>query len=526
MTDPPHATPRAPEAEGFLWGVSTSAYQAEGGYNGSGQPQTNWANAEASRHVMPSGRAVDFWTRFEEDFALCRRMGLNSFRLGIEWSRVQPSSSRVKSPPPPFDRNALDHYVHMIAACRREGLEPIVTLHHFVHPAWLGPDAWLDDATVGLFETYVKTVVDHVNTRLTETFGQRPLRYYITINEPNLLGLNTYLTHQFPAGGARGLAPTLAAWNNLLVAHVRAYNAIHDFHRRLGWPAPRVSLNNYCTDLYWSDKLLLDLLHVRRHGVTREGLREHILARAADFERAYRAAGIPLKNDLLYRIGDLLRTMLERLGTRRFRPDAFRRFLDELDRSPRASVMDFVALDYYDPFTAHVLRLPSLQPQEMKSRSFRAWVMHSVTVEWWDWRVLPRGLRFFCDYYSREFALPVLIAENGMALRKRRDNRHIPRRDRIYRSEFITLHVGEVVRLVNEGIPVMGYLHWSLFDNYEWGSYTPRFGLFSIDYTRGSDRLPEDHLGDRPGDTYAELVRSARRRMAPPIPGDSAGAGR
>ena len=74
----------------FLWGVATSAYQSEGGYNGRGQPQTNWATVEEKRTVMISGRTADFWTRYEEDFARCREMGLTAFRLGIEWSRVQP----------------------------------------------------------------------------------------------------------------------------------------------------------------------------------------------------------------------------------------------------------------------------------------------------------------------------------------------------------------------------------------------------------------------------------------------------
>ena len=74
----------------FLWGVATSAYQAEGGYNGAGQPRTNWAAAEERGDVAVCGDAADFWRRCETDFARCREMGLNAFRLGIEWSRVWP----------------------------------------------------------------------------------------------------------------------------------------------------------------------------------------------------------------------------------------------------------------------------------------------------------------------------------------------------------------------------------------------------------------------------------------------------
>ena len=61
---------------GFLWGVATSAYQSEGGYNGPGQPQTNWAAAERKRDVVAAGDAADFWRRYPEDFARCRSLGL------------------------------------------------------------------------------------------------------------------------------------------------------------------------------------------------------------------------------------------------------------------------------------------------------------------------------------------------------------------------------------------------------------------------------------------------------------------
>src|SRR5687767_5256243 len=133
----------------FLWGVATSAYQAEGGYNGPGEPLTNWRLAEKRGDVAMVGQSADFWNRFEEDFARCQRMGLNAFRMGIEWSRVQPLRvpsgepvPRVVQPVtgtaerPPFDFAALDHYARMLTSARAHGLEPVVTWHHFIHPAW------------------------------------------------------------------------------------------------------------------------------------------------------------------------------------------------------------------------------------------------------------------------------------------------------------------------------------------------------------------------------------------------------
>lgn len=502
----------------FLWGVATSAYQVEGGYNGVGGPQTNWADAEAKGDVARTGKSVEFWTRYAEDFARCREMGLNAFRLGIEWSRVQPAFNNgrdVKGEAPAFDFAALDHYAKMFAECRRNGMEPVVTLHHFVHPTWLGSDPWLEPGTPELFAAYVRTAVLHVNKKLTDGCGTAPLKYFITINEPNMLVLNTYLGNQFPGKARLGFRTMTRAYNGLLVAHILAYNALHDLYAAENWPAPLVTLNNYCSDLYWSDKLLLDLLCLAERGIPRDRVKEYVHRKIQEFETAFRNAHIPLRKDLPYYFGALVKRLSNWIGYRNFEPEHFAPLLDAISHSPRARLFDLVGLDYYDPFAAHAFRLPVLWDHEFKNKSVRSWIMNTITSKWWDWRVLPRGLHFFCKYYAEDFGRPALIAENGMALRRRPDNSHTRRRDRLTRSEFLRLHLHEVAKIAREGVPLAGYLHWSLFDNYEWGSFTPRFGLFSIDYTRGAERLTEDHLGDRPSETYAALIAQAREKMKP-----------
>ena len=516
---PPPPLPSAPAP--FLWGVATSAFQSEGGYNGPGQPHTNWAAAEARRDVMASGRAADFWTNYAADFARCREMGLNAFRLGIEWSRVQPGDAHTPStPPPPFDFTALDHYVEILASCRHHGLEPVVTLHHFTHPAWLGSDPWLDPSALEAFSVYVATTVRHVNEALVRKHGLPPVRYYITLNEPNTLAVNTYLGNQFPGEARRGFTNFSRCYNRLLAAHIAAYNTIHDLYQARGWGEPQVSVNNYCSDLYWADKLLLDLLHLRERGVARADVVAHLLRKSREFKAGLAAAKIPLYRNALYYLGVLVKGFFERAGRRLCTAKHLAPFLDAAYASPRTRLIDYLALDYYDPFVAHGFRLPVLWDHEFKNKTFRAWLEASIVSKWWDWRVLPRGLHFFCGYYSRDFGgLPVLIAENGMALRRLPNNHHTHRRDRITRSKFLRLHVREVERIVAESIPLFGYLHWSLFDNYEWGSFTPRFGLLSLDYTRDTGRLVEDHLGDRPSETYAALIRETRERENSPFSG-------
>lgn len=485
----------------FLWGVAISAYQAEGGYNGAGQPQTNWAAAEREGDVAPTGSAADFWHRYAEDFERCRQLGLTAFRLGIEWSRVQPALTDAPGPPPPFDEKALAHYVDIFAACLAHGLEPVVTLHHFVHPAWLGSDAWLEESTPEHFCRYVRTVVDYVNTRLA-----RPLRWFITINEPNMLVLNSYLGRQFPAAARGGVDTMLRAYNQLLRAHVLAYNALHDLYAERRWPEPAVTFNNYCSDVYWSDKVLLDLVCAREHGVAREAIEPHVKNRARAFDRAFVQARVPLHRDLAFYFGSVAKRLGNWMGYQLFSTKPFATFFDTLYASPRVRLLDYIGIDYYDPFAAHAFRLPVWWDHEFRNKSFRAWVLATVTSKWWDWRVLPRGLHFFCEHYARDYERPVLIAENGLALRRGKDRRW-ERRDRMTRSQFLRLHVHEVRRLVEAGVPLLGYLHWSLFDNYEWGTYTPRFGLFAIDFARSTERHAVDPDGDTPAETYAALIK-------------------
>lgn len=492
----------------FLWGVATSGYQSEGGYNGFSQPQNNWTFWEKQGKVMPTKDATEFWHRYQEDFKTCQRLGLNSFRLGLEWARIQPSTSPETTTAPAFDTDALDAYTAIIAACYQHELEPIVTLHHFTHPAWLGLDAWLSTDTIDCFVEYVRVTITHINRRLTDYYQLPPINWYITINEPNILLSNTYLSGQFPAGSAMGIGAMMKGYNHILAAHVRAYNAIHDLYEAEGWLTPQVTLNTYCSDLYWSEKVIWDLLNHQKVGIKTQELPDYIVNNAKHLDRALSRAKLPFRRNLPYFLGKLVHQISNKLGYRIFDPKNLDVYLEELGKSARSQIFDYLAIDYYDPFLAHIFRLPTFSDFEFETKDFRGWLMSGITSKWWDWRSLPEGLHFFCKYYTETLGYPIMIAENGMALRRKPDNSLSSyRRDQIKRSDFLKAHIHQIKKLLNENVPVIGYMHWSLTDNYEWGSYTPRFGLFSIDFAKNSDRIIEDHLGDRPSETYAQLIQ-------------------
>jgi beta-glucosidase/6-phospho-beta-glucosidase/beta-galactosidase len=521
----PDTTPEGVQTAGpyvsgdeFFWGVATSGYQAEGGYNGPGQPMNNWAWAEAQGDVVPSGRTSDFWTLASEDFARCRGMNLNAFRMSIEWARVQPVTA-LGSPeglapgaaPPPFDERALYSYAQRIADCRAHGLEPLITLHHFVYPSWLGLDAWLNPETIDHFVAFVRHTLEYLLRALPQDFGCAPPRWFITINEPNLQAFNHYLYRIFPSGGSLGMAPTVQCLGHLLEAHVRVYRLIHELYQRSGIK-PMVSFNNYVTDLYWGDTAMIDILFSAARGVPRDDVHADLMRRAHAFDRRFNEARLFPIYGPRYFLGQGLKMIHHWVARSGFSSPSWDRLLDVVYQDSTAP-FDYIAFDYYDPFIAHALRWPSWSDFDSRKRSFRDWVLESVASKWWDWQMLPEGLAFFVKHLAR-YNLPLLIAENGMALRRLPDNRPFRRRDNLTRSRYLREHVRVVSRLVEQGQPLVGYLHWSLCDNYEWGSFAPRFGLYSLDYTVYPTRHAVDATGDNPSATYAHEVHEARAQLA------------
>ena len=141
---------------------------------------------------------------------LAASLGLNAFRMGIEWARCQPSSSTEPTEPPPWDAAALDHYADMVELVIDLGMQPIVTLHHFTHPLWLGMDIWLEDRGPSLLVEAQVTIVDEINSRLMARGGKR-MTHFLVYNEPNLIPLFYHSLGSVPgrAEGAGVPAPGL-----------------------------------------------------------------------------------------------------------------------------------------------------------------------------------------------------------------------------------------------------------------------------------------------------------------------------
>jgi beta-glucosidase len=475
----------------FVIGVGTAGFQVEGGYNGPGQPANNWAGWERSGRAARSGVACDFWAHPEEALDRAAAIGCTTFRLSVEWARLEPEASR-------FDDAALDRYVEILEMCAGRGLEPMITLHHFTHPEWLGEEFWLRPGSPDRFARHLHRVLPALAPHC---------RRWVTVNEPNIVMLTGWITGQYPPGRRYAFADAFCVLDNLLTAHVLASDAIVALQ-----PQAEVTCSTSASSIYENDRLLTDLLLLRAASIAPSDVDRYIDERRALHDAAFTPhhagefalrrlyAGVSPYGTNKGAGGGPLWARL-RAGTRRGVP---RRVLNAVYSSPQERTVSAVGFDWYDPVASHALRWPGRRLTD----GGRSWEVDRAL---WDVPADPAALRGWCRTESAlRPGLPIWVVENGMATRVAGD-RPMPRQDGCDRPRYIREHLAAVVDAVAEGTPVTAYLHWSLVDNYEWGSYEPRFGIFGMDRSDpgGAVRwLDTDAAGDDAAGAFTDAVRA------------------
>ena len=366
---------------GFHWGVATSGFQVEGS-----NPDSNWRRyvdaTSPSGRTDPVGDAVDFWNRYEEDIANAAAMGVNTFRLSVEWARIEPA-------PGEYDDEALRHYDRIIHTIRAHGMTPMITMVHFVYPGWLADQGgMLSGTAVESFGRFADLITDR-------WAGDGTM--WVTFNEPLV-----FFKHEMTLGRV-GPADFSRFLDTVVAAHRLGYAAAHRAD-----PAAMVTMNE---------------------------------------------AYLPMATE----------------------------FTDTLVGDRVADVVDYVGIDYY-----YGVALNNVT---------------AINAAWDDFAVVrpqPEGIYEAIAHYANAYpGKPIYIVENGMPTLDG------GRGDGIERGEFLRDTVFWLQRAVADGYPVIGYNHWSLVDNYEWGDYSARFGLYRVDV------LADPTLTRRPTsgvDAYRDII--------------------
>lgn len=384
----------------FLWGASTASHQVEGGNH---NQWSEWEKANASRLAQTaeqrlswlpswetfkdqaqnpenyiSGKAVDHYNRYEEDFAILKQLNMNALRFGIEWSRIEPTEGQ-------WDQEAIDHYRAYIAALKARSIEPILTLWHWTMPTWFTERGGFENkANIKYFTRYVQ--------KIAEEFAPE-IRYVITLNEPNVYIGHSYIIGEWPPQQKN---PALAyhVYQNLAYAHNAAYDVLkkENPHLQIGIAA---QLSNSKPT---NPKSILNTLSIK---------------------------------------------------LRRYSMNAW--FLNRIKHH-----QDFIGINYY--FTEYC--------------NWRWQIKNPKTpVSDLGWYMEPRSIHELLEATYKTYRKPLLITENGLADTSDKQ-----------RTWWIKETIAGLDLAQENGVKLLGYLHWSLLDNFEWAyGWWPEFGLVHVD---------------------------------------------
>lgn len=406
----------------FVWGVATSAFQIEGASREDGKGESIW-----DRFCRVPGAIAD---ASNGDIACDHYHRLDSdldliASLGVDAYRFSVSWPRVQ----PLGSGAwndkgLAFYERLVDGLRARGVQPYLTLNHWDLPQALQErGGWAARDTVHRFVDYARGVQRRLGDRLAAI---------TTHNEPWVIAVLGHEKGEF-APGLKSRKTSNQVVHHLLLSHGLAVQALRadGARARLG--------------------IVLNLGHT-----------EPATDSPADRECARRddLRGRCWYTDPLLK-GRYPQEVWAELGADVPEVQAG-------DMAHIATPMDYLGVNYYSRVVS------SADGSFDKTAS-------GLALTEMGWEIYPRGLTELLLTLHRDYQLPpVFITENGGAFK---DPVTAGQVHDANRTEYLQTHIAAVAEAMQQGVPVAGYMVWSLMDNFEWSSgYAKRFGIVHVDY--------------------------------------------
>ena len=413
--------------KGFFVGAATAAHQVEGNNIHSDY----WAQEQLphTSFTEPSGIACDHYNKYEEDIKLLADAGLNAYRFSIEWARIEPEEGK-------FDPAEIEHYRKVIACCKAHGVEPVVTLLHFTSPKWLiAKGGWEAESTVEYFKRYVSYVMEQLGSEL---------HIVCTINEANM-GI------QVAAISARYRAQMMAKMQRMQQGGAEEKKDLE------GTAQVGMNFNDMMANMQKQKEENVeifgtDTLQTFVSARTPEG--DMLVIRA---HQAARAAMKAVKPELQIGLTLSLHDIQAQEGGEE---TAAKEWVDEFTHYvPYIKEDDFFGLQNY---SRSLIGPNGILP-----------VPEGAEITQMDYEYYPEGLEHVIRRVYEEMPMPIMVTENGIATA-----------DDTRRVAYIQTAMKGVENCIQDGIPVKGYMYWSMMDNFEWQKgFGMTFGLISVDRT-------------------------------------------
>ena len=432
----------------FILGAATAAYQIEGAATEGDRGPSIWDTFSHTPGATADGATGDVaaghYHHVETDLDIMASLNLQVYRFSISWSRVMPSGEGV------VNHAGLAFYSDLIDGLLGRGISPVVTLNHWDLPQALEDKygGWRGRETAYAFERYAEIVGAALGDRVA---------IWSTHNEPWNNSFAGY-GHGVFAPGLKSHEDALKAAHHLNLAHGLAVSAL------------RRSITK-------SDAKISIVLNIFR--VEPETTDDADAARRFDAV-ANRIFTGPVLD------GAYPPDLLE--DTRTFTDW---HFLLPGDETICHQPIDLLGINYYE--IMHIRQRHDFDPAREQSGGtefpgservelFRTAGLGRTAM---DWTVEPWGLENHLVALSEQRPdLPIMVMENGAAFEDAvTDHDGVPAVIDRDRTQFLIEHVKATLQARERGANVVGYLVWSLLDNFEWAAgYGPRFGIVRVDY--------------------------------------------
>ncbi len=418
----------------FLWGAAAAATQIEGAWNEDGKGESIWDTFGHMDHYIDHGEtadvACDHYHRYKEDVALMKEMGLKSYRFSINWCRIFPNGTGE------VNRKGLDFYISLCDELRAAGIKPLATLYHWDLPTVLyEKGGWENPESPLWFEEYVRTVA--------EALGDR-VHGWMTFNEFQIfVGLGYVVGAHAPYQRGTSDERLNAMTRNLLLAHGKAVSVLRK-------TCPGAPVGMAPTG---------DCFLPKDHSPEAvEAARTRTFSIDGDYVMSNAWWGDPI---LLGRYPD---GAVERFGDKLYQ-------LTDEEWALVSQELDFYGYNCYQGTIS----------RPVDPYSYDEYGYQGCPKTLMGWNVTPDALYWSSKFLYERYGRPIMVTENGfsnldwVAL----DGKvHDPAR-----IDFLHRYLLGLRRVIDEGVPVIGYHCWSLMDNFEWSlGYDQRFGLIYIDY--------------------------------------------
>lgn len=415
----------------FMLGAATAAHQVEG--NNVGSDYWIMENLEHSVFVEKSGLAVDHYNRYEEDIDLLKRAGLNAYRFSIEWARIEPVEGQ-------WNEKEMEHYIKVIDYCLANGIEPVVTYHHFSSPAWLiTKGGWESPEVVNYFERYARYVTEHVAGKV---------KYVCTINEANMRLQMAFLIKDITERMSKqseiqNQEGSVQVGVNLSQNQSQMMMSMMETAKAFNIDDPR-KVANFVSQASEEG----DLLVMKAHNAARN---------------AIKSVDPSIQVGLTLSLHDIQWVDGGEENAKKAWDDEFTHYLPYIEKD------DFLGVQCYTR---------KIFDENGANSSFETGTKTQMGYE--DY---PAGIVNVVRRCAEEFKGTIIVTENGIATSD--DER---------RCEFIKEALTGLNDCITEGIKLKGYFAWSLLDNFEWQKgFSMTFGLISVDRNT-MERTPKKSL--------------------------------